>query len=93
MFAKIKGEPPWYANEIELVADYFGVTVGDLFDGLGLFRDTKKPHRLAGGASPSGAPSRTRTPGPLTKSLDARVPGTLIQHDFSEVRAEQAVVG
>lgn len=63
-----KGEVPWKANEIEAVADYFDVSVGELFDGLGLFRDTKKPHRMTGGASPAGAPSGTRTPDPLIKS-------------------------
>ena len=36
--------------------------------GLGLFRDTKKPHRAIGGASSGGAPSGTRTPDPLIKS-------------------------
>lgn len=41
----------WKASEVEAVADYFEVSVADLFDGLGLFRDTKKPHRLTGGAS------------------------------------------
>ena len=53
---------------MEAVADYFDVSVGDLFDGLGLFRDTKKPHRMTGGASSSSAPSGTRTPDPLIKS-------------------------
>ncbi len=68
VFAKVKGEAPWKANEVELVAEYFDVSVGDLFDGLGLFRDTKKPHRVTGGASSSGAPSGIRTPDPLIKS-------------------------
>ena len=68
VFAKVKGEVPWKANEIEAVADYFDVSVGELFDGLGLFRDTKKPHRMTGGASSAGAPSGTRTPDPLIKS-------------------------
>ena len=68
IFAKVKGEAPWKANEIESVAAYFDVSVGDLFDGLGLFRDTKKPHRMTGGASSSGAPSGIRTPDPLIKS-------------------------
>ena len=58
----------WKASEVEAVADYFDVSVGDLFDGLGLFRDTKKPHRMTGGAYSSGAPSGTRTPDPLIKS-------------------------
>lgn len=51
IFAKLKGEAPWRATEVEAVAQYFDVSVGDLFDGLGLFRDTKKPHRVTGGAS------------------------------------------
>ena len=68
IFAKVKGEVPWKANEIESVADYFSVSVGDLFDGLGLFRDTTKPHRRTGGASSVGAPSGIRTPDPLIKS-------------------------
>ena|SRR5699024_1750819 len=68
VFAKVKGEAPWKANEIQSIADYFDVSVGDLFDGLGLFRDTKKPHRMTGGASSGGAPSGTRTPDLLIKS-------------------------
>lgn len=46
----------------------FNVPVGKLVDGLGLFRDTKKPHRVTGGASSVGAPSGTRTPDLLIKS-------------------------
>lgn len=68
IFAKVKGDTPWKANEIEAIAEFFDVSVGDLFDGLGLFGETKKPHRMTGGASPSGAPSGTRTPDPLIKS-------------------------
>lgn len=68
VFAKIKGETSWKASEVAALARYFGVPVGDLFDGLGLFGETKKPHRMTGGASPSGAPSGTRTPDPLIKS-------------------------
>lgn len=68
IFAKLKGEAVWKASEVDAVARYFGVSVGDLFDGLGLFGETKKPHRMTGGASPSGAPSGTRTPDPLIKS-------------------------
>ena len=58
---------PWKAKEIEYAASYFDVPVADLFDGLGLFRDAKRPHR-SGGASLAGAPSGTRTPDPLIKS-------------------------
>lgn len=68
IFAKIKGDAAWKASEVEAVADYFEVSVGDLFCGLGLFGDAKKPHRSTGGASASGAPSGTRTPDPLIKS-------------------------
>lgn len=68
VFAKLKGEAMWKASEVEAVADYFGVSVGDLFSGLGLFADAKKPHRGTGGASASGAPSGIRTPDPLIKS-------------------------
>ena len=68
VFAKLKGETAWKASEVASLARYFDVPVGDLFDGLGLFRDTKKPHRVAGGASSAGAPSGTRTPDPLIKS-------------------------
>lgn len=68
VFAKLKGEAMWKASEVEAVAAYFDVSVGDLFDGLGLFRDTKKPHRMTGGASTVGAPSGTRTPDLLIKS-------------------------
>ncbi len=67
VFAKLKGEAMWKASEVEAVADYFDVSVADLFDGLGLFRDAKRPHR-SGGASLAGAPSGTRTPDPLIKS-------------------------
>ena len=68
VFAKIKGETSWKASEVAALARFFDVPVGDLFDGLGLFGDTKKPHRVTGGASSSGAPSGTRTPDPLIKS-------------------------
>ena len=83
----------WKASEVEAVADYFDVSVGDLFDGLGLFRDTKKPPRLAGGASSSGAPSGTRTPDPLIKRLEAREPGSLIEVDFGEASGRRTMVG
>ncbi|MGO3503858.1 helix-turn-helix domain-containing protein [Brachybacterium tyrofermentans] len=68
VFAKLKGETAWKASEVASLARYFDVPVGDLFDGLGLFRDAKKPHRVTGGASSSGAPSGIRTPDPLVKS-------------------------
>ncbi len=68
VFAKLKGETPWKAGEVATLARYFDVPVGDIFDGLGLFRDTKKPHRRTGGASTVGAPSGIRTPDPLIKS-------------------------
>lgn len=42
VFAKLKGEAMWKASEVEAVADYFDVSVGGLFDGLGLFRDTDR---------------------------------------------------
>ena len=67
IFSKVKGEAPWKANEIESIAAYFDVSVGDLFDGLGLFRNAKRPH-LEGGASLTGASSGIRTPDPLIKS-------------------------
>ena len=67
-FAKLKGEAPWKAAEVAALADFFEVSVGELYDGLGLFRDTKKPHRMTGGASSGGAPSGIRTPDPLIKS-------------------------
>ena len=51
VFAKLKGETSWKASEVATLARHFDVPVGDLFDGLGLFRDTKKPHRATGGAS------------------------------------------
>ena len=68
VFAKLKGEAMWKASEVEAVADYFDVSVGDLFDGLGLFRNTKTPPGIPGGASTVGAPSGIRTPDPLIKS-------------------------
>ena len=68
VFAKLKGEAMWKASEVESVADFFDVSVGDLFDGLGLFRDAKKPHPVTDGASSGGAPSGTRTPDLLIKS-------------------------
>lgn len=68
VFAKLKGETSWKASEVASLARYFDVPVGDLFDGLGLFRETKKPHRMTGGASSGGAPSGTRTPDLLIKS-------------------------
>lgn len=67
VFAKLKGEASWKASEVASLARYFDVSVSDLFDGLGRFRDTKKPHRVTGGAS-GGAPSGTRTPDLLIKS-------------------------
>ncbi len=51
IFAKLKGETPWKASEVAKVARYFDVPIEDLFDGQGLFGDTKKPHRITGGAS------------------------------------------
>ena len=65
------------------------MSVGDLVDGLGLFRDPKKPHRPTGGASSSGAPSGTRTPVPLIKSLYERESGAVIEVDFSETRGRR----
>lgn len=93
VFAKLKGEAMWKASEVEAVADYFDVSVGELFDGLGLFRDTKKPHRVTGGASSSGAPSGTRTPDPLIKSLEGREAGAVIEVDFGETRGRRTMVG
>ena len=69
------------------------MSVGDLVDGRGLFRDAKKPHRMTGGASSSGAPSGTRTPDPLIKSHEGREPGYLIQVDFGEARGRRTMVG
>jgi hypothetical protein len=61
------------------------VTVGDLYDGLCLFGDTKKPHRSTGEASSSGAPSGTRTPDPLIKS-----PGPIRVDFVARRRIEEA---
>ncbi|WP_460477722.1 helix-turn-helix domain-containing protein [Brachybacterium huguangmaarense] len=51
MFAKAKGDSPWKAEEIEAVADYFDVSVADLFNGLGLFGNDEAPAASATGAS------------------------------------------
>lgn len=51
IFMKLRGDSPWKASEVAALAEHFDVSVGDLYDGLGLFRDTKRPHRATGGAS------------------------------------------
>ena len=68
VFAKVKGDAPWKAEEIEAVATYFGVTVGDLFGGLGIFGHDEAPRSARPRGFSSGAPSGTRTPDPLIKS-------------------------
>ncbi len=35
-FAKLRGASPWKASEVFSIAEFFGVRVQDLFDGLGL---------------------------------------------------------
>ena len=67
VFPKLKGETSWKASEVATLARYFDVPVGNLFDGLGVFGDAKRPH-LEGGASLAGASSGIRTPDPLIKS-------------------------
>ena len=68
VFMKLRGDSHWKASEVEALADHFGVEIGDLYRGLGLFGGTTKPRRSRDGASVSGAPSGTRTPDPLIKS-------------------------
>lgn len=93
VFMKLRGDSPWKATEVAALAEHFDVSVGDLFDGLGLFGDTTKPHRRTGGASSVGAPSGIRTPDPLIKSLPERQLGSVIEVDFGETRGRRSMVG
>ncbi len=66
VFMKLRGDSPWKAAEVEAVAEFFDVSVGDLYSGLGLFGDAKNPRRDRDGGFSLSAPSGTRTPDPLS---------------------------
>lgn len=57
IYNKLKGASPWKASEVSDIASYFGVRVGDLYDGLG-GKFTPQPPR----ASSSMAELRTFNP-------------------------------
>ena len=64
VFMKLRGDSPWKAAEVEAVAEFFDVSVGDLYSGLGLFGDAKSPRRDRDGGSNIGCAIRDSNPGP-----------------------------
>ncbi|MCL6423871.1 helix-turn-helix domain-containing protein [Brachybacterium sp. JHP9] len=51
MFAKLRGSSAWKASEVAAMADYFGVGLDALFEGLGLLEHDEAPRSSDRGAS------------------------------------------
>ena len=47
VFMKLRGDSPWKAAEVALVAEYFGVPISILFDGMASVNNEEAPARGA----------------------------------------------
>ena len=49
VFMKLRGDSPWKAAEVALVAEYFGVPISIIFDGMAAVNNEEAPALPSGG--------------------------------------------